>query len=150
MFRSRFSDHFPPKLAQIGPQDLERGVQEGLPTKEVEGTLCTLLGLVLNRKKPVEYEYPSRLDSSQYETRPSCAHARAWCRSMTLSESPANNATGKVTTVARSKKPSQATSRNGLSNGKARTRSTEGRTSITCRLKRGYVIPSLSKARAPV
>lgn len=57
MFRSRFSDHFPPKLAQIGPQDLERGVQEGPPTKEVEGTLCALLGLVLNRKKPVEYVY---------------------------------------------------------------------------------------------
>jgi hypothetical protein len=55
MFRSRFSDHFPPKLAHIGPQDLERGVQQSIPTKEVEGVLCALLGLVLNRKKPVEY-----------------------------------------------------------------------------------------------
>jgi hypothetical protein len=59
MFRSRFSDHFPPKLAHIGPQDLERGVQQDIPTREVEGTLCALLGLVLNRKKPVEYVHPS-------------------------------------------------------------------------------------------
>ena len=57
MFRSRFSEHFPTKLAHIGPQDLERGVQQDIPTKEVEGTLCALLGLVLNRKKPVEYVY---------------------------------------------------------------------------------------------
>lgn len=58
MFRSRFSDHFPPKLAHIGPQDLEKGVKQDIPTKEVEGTLCALLGLVLNRKKPVEYVHP--------------------------------------------------------------------------------------------
>ena len=59
MFRSRFSEHFPTKLAHIGPQDLERGVQADIATKEVEGTLCALLGLVLNRKKPVEYVYPN-------------------------------------------------------------------------------------------
>lgn len=59
MFRSRFSEHFPTKLAHIGPQDLERGVQQDIPTKEVEGTLCALLGLVLNRKKPVEYVNPT-------------------------------------------------------------------------------------------
>lgn len=59
MFRSRFSEHFPTKLAHIGPQDLERGVQQDIPTKEVEGTLCALLGLVLNRKKPVEYVHPT-------------------------------------------------------------------------------------------
>lgn len=59
MFRSRFSEHFPTKLAHIGPQDLERGVQQEIPTKEVEGTLCALLGLVLNRKKPVEYVHPT-------------------------------------------------------------------------------------------
>lgn len=58
MFRSRFAEHFPPKLAHIGPQDLERGIQQDVPTKEVEGTLCALLGLVLNRKKPVEYVHP--------------------------------------------------------------------------------------------
>jgi len=60
MFRSRFSEHFPTKLAHIGPQDLERGVQQDIPTKEVEGTLCALLGLVLNRKKPVEYVHPTK------------------------------------------------------------------------------------------
>ena len=59
MFRSRFSELFPTKLAHIGPQDLERGVQQDIPTKEVEGTLCALLGLVLNRKKPVEYVHPT-------------------------------------------------------------------------------------------
>jgi hypothetical protein len=65
MFRSRFSDHFPPKLAHIGPQDLERGVQQDIPTKEVEGTLCALLGLVLNRKKPVEYVHPSSQEQDE-------------------------------------------------------------------------------------
>jgi hypothetical protein len=65
MFRSRFSDHFPTKLAHIGPQDLERGVQQDIPTKEVEGTLCALLGLVLNRKKPVEYVHPTEQQSDE-------------------------------------------------------------------------------------
>jgi len=65
MFRSRFSDHFPPKLAHIGPQDLERGVQQSIPTKEVEGVLCALLGLVLNRKKPVEYVHHFRAGSDE-------------------------------------------------------------------------------------
>lgn len=69
MFRSRFSDHFPTKLAHIGPQDLERGVQSDVPTKEVEGVLCALLGLVLNRKKPVEYVYPFRLDLDRMKPR---------------------------------------------------------------------------------
>lgn len=54
MFRARFSDAFPPKLANFGPQDIERGVVEGLPSPQVESLLCALLGLVLNRKKPVE------------------------------------------------------------------------------------------------
>lgn len=77
MFRSRFSEHFPAKLAHIGPQDLERGVQQDVPTKEVEGTLCALLGLVLNRKKPVEYVHPvgserdeiMRAQASRYDCR---------------------------------------------------------------------------------
>jgi len=55
MFRSRFSDAFPPKLINFGPQDIERGVVDSLPTSQVEGLLCALLALVLNRKKPVEY-----------------------------------------------------------------------------------------------
>lgn len=41
-------------MGHLGPQDIERGIQ-GTPSKEVEGLLCALLGLVLNRKKPVEY-----------------------------------------------------------------------------------------------
>ena len=55
MFRARFHDAFPPKLINFGPQDIERGVVDTIPSPQVEGLLCALLGLVLNRKKPVEY-----------------------------------------------------------------------------------------------
>lgn len=55
MFRSRFSDAFPKSLAHFGPQDIEKGVVDALPTPHVESLLCALLALVLNRKKPVEY-----------------------------------------------------------------------------------------------
>ncbi|KAF2718673.1 hypothetical protein K431DRAFT_274252 [Polychaeton citri CBS 116435] len=54
MFRSRWSDAFPTKLAHLGPQDIERGVVDSRPSDRVESLLCALLGLVLNRKKPVE------------------------------------------------------------------------------------------------
>ena len=54
MFRSRFSAAFPPKLPHYGPQDIERGVVDPLPTHQAENLLCALLGIVLNRKKPVE------------------------------------------------------------------------------------------------
>lgn len=56
LFRSRFNDAMPSKLPTFGPQDIERGVVESLPSPEVSQLLCTLLALVLNRKKPVEYE----------------------------------------------------------------------------------------------
>jgi hypothetical protein len=55
MFRSRFSDAFPKSLPHYGPQDIERGVTGDLPDEQVERYLCALLGLVLNRKKDVEY-----------------------------------------------------------------------------------------------
>jgi hypothetical protein len=54
MFRSRFADAFSSKLLDLGPQDLEHGVVDRLPSPQVESLLCSLLGLVLNRKKPVE------------------------------------------------------------------------------------------------
>jgi len=54
MFRSRFSAAFSPKLPHFGPQDIERGVEDPVPSPQVENLLCALLGLVLNRKKPVE------------------------------------------------------------------------------------------------
>jgi hypothetical protein len=54
MFRSRFNDAFPQKLVHFGPQDIERGVVDQTPSPQVEALLCALLGLVLNRKKPVE------------------------------------------------------------------------------------------------
>nr|OQO24715.1 hypothetical protein B0A51_05915 [Rachicladosporium sp. CCFEE 5018] len=60
MFRSRFSSAFSTKLAHIGPQDLETGVAGEAPTREVEGLLCAVLGLVMNRKKPVEHGHYGR------------------------------------------------------------------------------------------
>lgn len=54
MFRSRFNEAFPRNAPHVGPQDVELGVAEGTPSADVEGLLCALLGLVLNRKKPVE------------------------------------------------------------------------------------------------
>jgi hypothetical protein len=55
MFRSRFAEAFPGKLAHFGPQDLEFGVVDSHPSPQVENLLCALLALVLNRKKPIEY-----------------------------------------------------------------------------------------------
>jgi hypothetical protein len=55
MFRSRFSDALPTKLPHFGPQDIEKGVVDTDPSPEVQHLLCAVLGLVLNRKKPVEY-----------------------------------------------------------------------------------------------
>ncbi|KAF2095253.1 hypothetical protein NA57DRAFT_44903, partial [Rhizodiscina lignyota] len=54
MFRSRFNDAFPTKLGHFGPQDIERGVVDSMPSPQVEALLCALLALVLNRKKPIE------------------------------------------------------------------------------------------------
>jgi hypothetical protein len=58
MFRSRFNEAFPRGAPHVGPQDIELGVAEGTPSADVEGLLCALLGLVLNRKKPVESVLP--------------------------------------------------------------------------------------------
>lgn len=53
MFRSRFHDAFK-GVPNFGPQDIERGVVDTKPSDQVEALLCRLLGLCLNRKKPVE------------------------------------------------------------------------------------------------
>jgi hypothetical protein len=58
MFRSRFAEAFPRGAPHVGPQDIEEGVQGETPSSTVEGLLCALLGLVLNRKKPVESVLP--------------------------------------------------------------------------------------------
>ena len=71
MFRSRFNEAFPRNAPHVGPQDVELGVAEGTPSPDVEGLLCALLGLVLNRKKPVESVKPRNT---------SCIHIR-WSRS---------------------------------------------------------------------
>ncbi|KAL9001606.1 MAG: hypothetical protein Q9188_005425 [Gyalolechia gomerana] len=41
-------------LPNYGPQDIEHGVVETVPSEQVERLLCALLGLVLNRKKDIE------------------------------------------------------------------------------------------------
>ncbi len=59
MFRSRFSDAFPKSLPHYGPQDIENGVLGSIPDEQVERLLCALLGLVLNRKKDIEWVNPN-------------------------------------------------------------------------------------------
>jgi hypothetical protein len=66
MFRSRFTECFPGKCPQFGPQDIERGVVDSVPSLEILSLLCALLGMVLNRKKPVEYVYTTQwMDGSK-------------------------------------------------------------------------------------
>ncbi|KZF22547.1 hypothetical protein L228DRAFT_238492 [Xylona heveae TC161] len=60
MFRSRFNEAFPKNLSHFGPQDIERGVVDSVPSPQVENLLCALLGLVLNRKKNVERGHHQR------------------------------------------------------------------------------------------
>jgi hypothetical protein len=58
MFRSRFAEAFNKNVPSLGPQDIEDGVVSEEPSEQVELFLCALLGLVLNRKKYVEYGSP--------------------------------------------------------------------------------------------
>ena len=60
MFRSRFHAAFPSKLSHFGPQDIERGVVDDAISPQIESFLRALLGLVLNRKKPVEQGHYGR------------------------------------------------------------------------------------------
>ena len=58
-FRERFHDVFPKSLPHYGPQEVEGGVTDIVPGDHIERLLCALVGLVLNRKKDVEYASPS-------------------------------------------------------------------------------------------
>ncbi|OSS43663.1 hypothetical protein B5807_11590 [Epicoccum nigrum] len=71
MFRSRFNEAFPRNAPHVGPQDIELGVAEGTPSPDVEGLLCALLGLVLNRKKPVEKGHYGRALEEAIQTQKS-------------------------------------------------------------------------------
>ncbi|KAH7378451.1 hypothetical protein DE146DRAFT_682603 [Phaeosphaeria sp. MPI-PUGE-AT-0046c] len=84
MFRSRFSEAFPRGAPHVGPQDIELGVAEGTPSADVEGLLCALLGLVLNRKKPVEKGHYGRALEESIQTQKS-QWPRAWGGSNPLS-----------------------------------------------------------------
>ncbi|KAF2024436.1 hypothetical protein EK21DRAFT_78728 [Setomelanomma holmii] len=77
MFRSRFNEAFPRGAPHVGPQDIEQGVAEGTPSQDVEGLLCALLGLVLNRKKPVEKGHYGRALEESVQTQKS-QWPRAW------------------------------------------------------------------------
>ncbi|KAF1851236.1 uncharacterized protein K460DRAFT_303225 [Cucurbitaria berberidis CBS 394.84] len=71
MFRSRFNEAFPHVAPHVGPQDIELGVAEDIPSPVVEGLLCALLGLVLNRKKPVEKGHYGRALEEAIQTQKS-------------------------------------------------------------------------------
>ncbi|USP78642.1 hypothetical protein yc1106_05916 [Curvularia clavata] len=71
MFRSRFNEAFPRGSPHVGPQDIESGVAEETPSTDVEGLLCALLGLVLNRKKPVEKGHYGRALEEAIQTQKS-------------------------------------------------------------------------------
>ncbi|RAR06730.1 hypothetical protein DDE82_003268 [Stemphylium lycopersici] len=71
MFRSRFNEAFPRGSPHVGPQDIEQGVAEDTPSADVEGLLCALLGLVLNRKKPVEKGHYGRALEEAIQTQKS-------------------------------------------------------------------------------
>ncbi|KAB2100446.1 hypothetical protein AG0111_0g11554 [Alternaria gaisen] len=71
MFRSRFNEAFPRGSPSVGPQDIEQGVAEDTPSADVEGLLCALLGLVLNRKKPVEKGHYGRALEEAIQTQKS-------------------------------------------------------------------------------
>ncbi|KAI2487263.1 hypothetical protein Ptr902_01396 [Pyrenophora tritici-repentis] len=71
MFRSRFNEAFPRGSPHVGPQDIELGVAEDTPSADVEGLLCALLGLVLNRKKPVEKGHYGRALEEAIQTQKS-------------------------------------------------------------------------------
>jgi hypothetical protein len=71
-FRARFSACFSGKLPDFGPQDIEQGVVDSVPSQLVEELLCALLSLVLNRKKNVEsvghstFTYSKRCDFTDF------------------------------------------------------------------------------------
>lgn len=71
MFRSRFNEAFPRGAPHVGPQDIEQGVVGETPSADVEGLLCALLGLVLNRKKPVEKGHYGRALEEAIQTQKS-------------------------------------------------------------------------------
>lgn len=54
---------FPKGVPHYGPQDIEKGIEESPPGEYIERLLCALLGLVLNRKKEVEYGRHSSPDT---------------------------------------------------------------------------------------
>jgi hypothetical protein len=113
MFRSRFNEAFPRGAPHLGPQDLELGAAEETPSADVEGLLCALLGLVLNRKKPVESVQPCHTPNicGLWSHRCSKAMGNSWLTLLCSTE--------KVIMAALSKKVSKPKSRSGHEPGVA-------------------------------
>lgn len=75
MFRSRFTEAFPKSLANFGPQELERDIVGAVPGDNVEYFLCSLLGLLLNRKQDVKAGHYNRALEEAIQT-----HKAQWAR----------------------------------------------------------------------
>ncbi|KXJ97422.1 hypothetical protein Micbo1qcDRAFT_156299 [Microdochium bolleyi] len=75
MFRSRFNEALPKSLANFGPQELERDVTETIPGERVEHFLCSILGLLLNRKQDVKPGHYNRALEDAIST-----HKSQWAR----------------------------------------------------------------------
>lgn len=75
MFRSRFHEAFSRSCPHFGPQELEAGVRDEVPSEQAERLLCSLLALCLNRKKDPEREHYGRALEEAVQT-----HATQWPR----------------------------------------------------------------------
>lgn len=108
MFRSRFSDAFK-GVPNLGCQDIERGIVDSTPSEQVEQLLCRLVGLVLNRKKPVEYVSPPQYQYFPMVTREFTERPLTCCW----------GATDVAIITVHSKRPSTRIRRIGRDNGRA-------------------------------
>ncbi|KAH8600812.1 hypothetical protein B0O99DRAFT_502947 [Bisporella sp. PMI_857] len=75
MYRSRFNDAFAKSLPNFGPQELERGVVDTIPSEQVEQFLCAVLGLLLNRKQDVKPGHYNRALEEAVQT-----HKSQWAK----------------------------------------------------------------------
>ncbi|KAL2886649.1 hypothetical protein HOO65_060479 [Ceratocystis lukuohia] len=76
MFRARFNDIFSAHLATFGPQEFENDITDFFPGNRVEGFLCALLMLILNRKQDVKPGHYNRALEEAIST-----HKNQWPKS---------------------------------------------------------------------
>ncbi len=131
MFRSRFTEAFPKSLPHYGPQDIENGVATNVPGEHVERLLCALLGLVLNRKKDIEYV--------DIESSALFLGLRATGTDTFNQTSRANSEIGGITILAPWKKLFRHIRANGRENGRGKIRFMEEAASTQCPQNNEYV-----------